>query len=266
MPVDPDQRRAARAVVVVDRRQQALSLQCNAEGVKATSHLLIKGVLEKLALLEGVNPEAVRELATQSNVMRTGRGAVIVSRGERLANMYAVAYGSVKTRLSHNGSGEMVLGLLGPGTTFGKSCVLLGRPSRVDVVALEETMLVAIRASCVLALVERNLRFCRNLAGVLAERNQALVAELETGRLRSAQRLAAYLDSIAAPGAQPDAWAARLAMSKTLLAARLGIKKETLSRLLREFADHGMIAVSGRDIAIRDREGLKQLAASMPPE
>ena len=69
-----------------------------------------------------------------------------------------------------------------------------------------------------------------------------------------------------APGANGDPWTARLAMSKTLLAARLGFKKETLSRLLREFADHGMIAVCGRDIAICDREGLKQLAASMPPE
>ena len=99
--------------------------------MKAATPLLIKGVLEKLALLDGVNPEALRELATQSNVMRTGRGEVIVSRGQRLANVYAVAFGSVKTRLSHNGAGEMVLGLLGPGATFGKSSVLLeiGRAS-----------------------------------------------------------------------------------------------------------------------------------------
>jgi CRP-like cAMP-binding protein len=122
-------------------------------------------------------------------------------------------------------------------------------------------MLVAIRAACVTALVERNLRFCRNLARGMAERNHALIAELETSRRRSAQRLAAYIDSIAEPAAQPGAWAARLATSKTLLAARLGIKKETLSRLLREFARDGLIDVSGRNIAIRDPAGLKQLAA-----
>ena len=262
--INPARRAQRRLLTRVNKRNRRCA---KLEAVKAATHLLIKGVLDRLALLEGVNPEAVRELATQSNVVRTGRGEVIVSRGEPLANVYAVAFGSVKTRLSHAGGGEMVLALLGPGTTFGKSSVLLGRPSRVDVVALEETLLVAIRAKCVLALAERNLRFCRNLAGVLAERNHALVTELETGRLRSAQRLAAYLDSIAAPGAEPGACVARLAMSKTLLAARLGIKKETLSRLLRELADEGIVGVSGREIAVRDREALRRIAESMmPPE
>jgi CRP-like cAMP-binding protein len=241
-------------------------LQCDAEDVKATAHLLIKGVLEKLPLLEGVDHEAMRELATQSSVLRTRRGEVIVRRGERVAGLYAVAFGSVKTRLPQNGSGEVVLGLLGPGATFGKSAVLLGEPSRVDVVGLDDALLVAVRAACVVALVGRNLRFSCNLARALAERNHALVEELETSKLRSAQRLAAYLDSIAEPAAQPGAWAARLAVSKTLLAARLGIKKETLSRLLREFACGGLIDVAGREITIRDRAALQRLGASSHAE
>jgi DNA-binding IclR family transcriptional regulator len=49
-------------------------------------------------------------------------------------------------------------------------------------------------------------------------------------------------------------------MSKTLLAARLGMKKETLSRLLSDLARQGLIEVSGRDIAIRDAARLRELA------
>jgi CRP-like cAMP-binding protein len=219
-------------------------------------------MLERLALFEGVHPEAIWELATQASVLRMSRGQRVVRHGERVASLYAVAFGGVKIRLPQNG-GEMVLGLLGPGDTFGKSAVLLGRPSQVDVVALDDTMLVAVRAACVVALIERNLRFSRNLARALAERNHALVGELETSRLRSAQRLAAYLDSIAQPAAQPGTWSVRLAVSKTLLAARLGIKKETLSRLLREFACGGLIDVAGREITIRDRTALQRLGASI---
>jgi CRP-like cAMP-binding protein len=225
---------------------------------------LVKGVLDKLPLLEGVSPEAVRELATQSSVLRPARGEVIVRRGERVPGVYAVAFGTVKTRLPRPPASEVVLGLLGAGATFGKTAVMLGAPSQVDVVALDDTMLVAIRAGCVLALVERNLRFSRNLARALAERNQALVSELESGKLRSAQRLAAYLGSIAEPAAEPGVYAARLGVSKTLLAARLGIKKETLSRLLREFASDRVIEVSGRTIAIRDAGALRRMAASAP--
>ena len=231
--------------------------------MKATTPLQIKAVLEKLPLLEGLNQEAIRELATQSSMMRVSRGELVVRRGERVPSLYAVAFGQVKTCLPQNGGSEMVLGLLGPGATFGKSTVLLGRPAQVDVVALDDTMLVAVRAACVVALVERNLRFSRNLARALAERNHVLVGELETSRRRSAQRLAAYLDSIAQPAAQPGTWAARLAVSKTLLASRLGMKKETLSRLLRELAGGGLIDVAGREITIRDRLALQRLGASM---
>ena len=231
--------------------------------MKATTPLQIKAVLEKLPLLEGLNQEAIRELATQSSMMRVSRGELVVRRGERVPSLYADAFGQVKTCLPQNGGSEMVLGLLGPGATFGKSTVLLGRPAQVDVVALDDTMLVAVRAACVVGLVERNLRFSRNLARALAERNHVLVGELETSRLRSAQRLAAYLDSIAQPAAQPGTWAARLAVSKTLLASRLGMKKETLSRLLRELAGGGLIDVAGREITIRDRLALQRLGASM---
>jgi CRP-like cAMP-binding protein len=50
----------------------------------------------------------------------------------------------------------------------------------------------------------------------------------------------------------------QLPFSKTLLAARLGMKKETLSRLLRQFAEDGVIAVTRRRVAILDRERLKR--------
>ena len=48
-------------------------------------------------------------------------------------------------------------------------------------------------------------------------------------------------------------------MSKTLVAARLGMKKETLSRLLRRLAADGLIEVSRREIAILDRAALTRV-------
>jgi hypothetical protein len=51
--------------------------------MKAAIHL-VKGVLDKLPLLEGVSPDAVRELATQSSVVRSARGEVIGAPRERV--------------------------------------------------------------------------------------------------------------------------------------------------------------------------------------
>ena len=74
--------------------------------------------------------------------------------------------------------------------------------------------------------------------------------------LSSAQRLARYLAGLAGTHSS-----VQLPTSKTVLAARLGMKKETLSRLLRSFAERGIIAVSRREIAIVDPAQLSALAA-----
>ena len=55
---------------------------------------------------------------------------------------------------------------------------------------------------------------------------------------------------------------ARLPATKTAVAARLGVKKETLSRLLHALAARSVIEVRGRDVAILDRAGLAALAGS----
>ena len=74
-------------------------------------------------------------------------------------------------------------------------------------------------------------------------------------------------DSIALNGAcmtvtSLDAGAGRveLPVSKTVVAAQLGMKKETLSRLLRQLALDGVIEVARREISILDRAGLKRVA------
>ena len=48
-----------------------------------------------------------------------------------------------------------------------------------------------------------------------------------------------------------------LPVSKTVVAGMLGVKKETLSRLLRDLSDRRLIAVSRREITILDRARLE---------
>jgi Mn-dependent DtxR family transcriptional regulator len=56
----------------------------------------------------------------------------------------------------------------------------------------------------------------------------------------------------------------RLPVSKTLVAARLGVKKETLSRLLHQLAADGVIAVERRDVRILDAARLSSVAGDAP--
>ena len=132
---------------------------------------------------------------------------------------------------------------------------MLDRPSPYQAAALVASEVMVVPSSAVRALLEHDAPFARGLIHALAARELELCAEIHASAFQSgAQRLACYIDSLAeATGAAT----VRLPCSKTLIAARLGMKKETLSRLLKRFAGGGIIGVSRGEIAILDPARLR---------
>ncbi len=220
-----------------------------------------EGVVSNLSLFSGISPSQLAAVAKRCWTLSAQRGDTLVSRDERLAGVYALAYGSVKLALRSADREERVLRLVGAGQTFGEAAALLGRASRYEALALVESRLIVIPSAAIFSLLDRDPRFARNMVKRLAGRTFELLAELETATMRrGSQRLASYLDSLAEPDAAAGSCTVHLPVSKTLVAARLGVKKETLSRLLRQFADDGVITVSRREITILDRQRLAAFA------
>ena len=200
-------------------------------------------------------------IASLSRARNVRRGGALCRRGERLMGVIAVGYGIMKLALRRPDGEEKVVRFLHPNETFGECTALLDRPCPVDVVALEDSMIAEIPAAPILRLIERDSRFAGNVMRSMAEKFLGLLAEHESSLQQSAlQRLAAFLASLAEPNGRPDAWVARLPASKTAVAARLGITKETMSRSLRELANRGLIAVGHREIELRDPQALARIA------
>jgi CRP-like cAMP-binding protein len=216
----------------------------------------IEAALARLDLCEGAAAQTIRQLALHARMVRTARGELLVPYGERPPGVFAVLRGSLKTRLPQSNGHEVILALAGPGSTVGVAATVLGRPSKVDLIALEESLLLLIEGTSLSAQMARDPCVARNVASNLATKAQALMAQFEDSRLPTLQRLAAYLQSIAEPTSTPDVWTARLPVTKTVVAARLGMKKETLSRLLQRLERQGVIEVARREITIRDRDRL----------
>lgn len=222
----------------------------------ALDQRLIQGLIPRLRIFWGVPPASLGPLMKQCWVMTAARGTNVVQRGARLPGVFALAYGSIKLSLRGEDSEERVVSLVSAGHTFGEAKALLGRPARSDAVALADSKLVVIPSAAILGLMDREPRFARALVFVLADRTLDLLAEVEAATQRGAQRLATYIVSLADGNGNGDGGTVRLPVSKTLVAARLGVKKETLSRLLRELAGRGLIAVERREVRILDRTGL----------
>ncbi|HEU0258609.1 MAG TPA: Crp/Fnr family transcriptional regulator [Burkholderiales bacterium] len=208
--------------------------------------------MPRLRIFWGVPAASLSPLTKQCLVLSVARGTNVVQRGARLPGVFALAYGSVKLSLRGDDAEERVVSLVSPGQTFGEAKALLGCASRSDAIALVDTKLIVIPSAAILSLMDREPRFARAMVFVLAERTLDLLGELESATQRGAHRLAAYIVALA----DGNGDTVQLPVSKTLVAARLGVKKETLSRLLRSLETRGLITVERREVRILDRTGL----------
>lgn len=223
----------------------------------------LDGVLAHLGLLAGVAAPHLNAMARRCLIEEPRRGEVVVRHQGRSAGIYAVASGSVKLVLRAARGEPRVLRLVTAGQTFGEAHSLIARPSDYDALAVTPCRLVLIPIDAVVELAERDARFARNLMMTLAQRWVDLLCAHEAATTRrGAQRLASYLEALAGPNGSPGRTVIALPVTKTMVAAQLGVKKETLSRLLRQLAARGLIEVSRREIAILDRAALAAAATT----
>jgi len=210
-------------------------------------------------LFRGLPRTRLAAVARSARLLLVRRGDSVARRGG-LAGLFVVGKGMIAVVLRGSGGAERVVRFVEPGETFGEAAALLGRVSVVDAVALADSVVAVIAAPPLRALMARDPALSLRMAALLAERMLTLLAEIEASELRpAAERLAAYLLALTRPvgGA---ALSARLPATKTLVASRLGMKKETLSRLLHDLVSRRLIAVSQREIAILDADSLRALA------
>jgi CRP-like cAMP-binding protein len=216
-------------------------------------------IAAKLQLFQGVSERRVAAATRGARLLRLRTGEALVHRGETLPGLCAVASGSLKLSISARPRDERVLRLVAAGESFGEAAALRAVAARFDAVAVTETQVLAIPVDAIEVLLRIDPTFVRNLVDRLAGNTLHLLASIEAGLLqRAPQRLASYLCSLNGAG-EAGGWRVSLPVSKTVVAAMLGVKKETLSRLLRDMVERGLIAVSRREITILDRDGLAAL-------
>ena len=196
------------------------------------------------------------ELARQSFARHAAANSVVAPRGERLPGLMVVRYGLVKIMLG--GEPQRVMRLVGAGETFGEAALFLEQPLPVEVRAIADSALLVVPAQPLLNLFDSDPRFARGLLASVCQRLHTMVADFEAATAHGArERLAAYLGSLGADTAQ-------LPAPKGVIASRLGMTKETLSRLLRAFMQEGLIAVANREVRLLDRGRLADVARAAP--
>lgn len=177
--------------------------------------------------------------------------AQLIRQGQEATHFFLLLCGKVKLyRISPDGQ-EKVVEIIHPGQTFAEAVMFLQHSVfPVCAEALEPVHLVSIPNEPMLQALSENPKACMHLLGHLSVRLHQRLGELETLTLQNAtQRFAIYLlqqlDNRAVESAEID-----LQLPKRLIAARLSMQPETLSRIIGKLRDEGLVDVHGRHVQI----------------
>lgn len=188
------------------------------------------------------------------------RGERILEAGEKPEHLGIILSGMVELCGTPQNPNCGVL-LLNRGDLLVPMATIFGEPCLTAVTALSRSRLIMIDREVVVQQASSNAALAMSLARVMGAHWRMAVRHIIDLKSRSAaERLAAILLRFVdyAEDDMPE-----LLFTKTTLAARLGVSRETLSRIIQVVADHGIV-LRGSEILVRDRKKAERFCGPEP--
>ncbi len=210
-------------------------------------------------LFAGLNAADFEALAKGITATSIEKGEVLFHRGDAAEYFYFVDTGLIELSLISPTGDKKTLEVVGPGRTFGEAVAFMrGHKYPVTAEALEHSGLCRIPNDAYVELIRSNSDASMRLLADVSRHLHARVREIEHLTIQNARtRLTSYMmDHLVAPP-EDDQATARLDLPRHVIASRLSIKPETLSRLLRNLTDEGIISVDDRVVFIHSVSRLR---------
>ena len=232
----------------------------NGEMTNAARELMLKSVL--FGNLEPAQLDTLLQ-HTRSAVLEEGQ---VLFEQQRPANeIFMLQAGQVKLmRISSEGQ-EKVIDLISPGNTFAEAIMF----SRISVYPVTAAALCASKLLCFDAntyadILHQSTDACFSIMAHLSRRQHWLIGEIDRLTLHNATfRIIAYLlDQI--PSTHLGTSEVNLNTPKHVIASRLSMTPETLSRTLSKLSRDGLINISEQSIILKDVGQLRGYVQGSP--
>lgn len=218
----------------------------------------LQKALGAVHFFQGLEPGHLRALADLAASRIYRKGEIIFNEGEEALGLYAVAEGLVRVYKTSFSGKEQILHVFGPGEVFAEVSVFKGSVLPANAQALEDSVILSIPKRGFIDLIRKTPELALGMLALLSLRLRGFVNKIEELSLKEVPaRLAAHVLLLqAAQGGR----AILLDLPKGQLAALLGTIPETLSRILKRFAEAGILDTEGQTLHILDKAALERIA------
>ena len=217
----------------------------------------VRGVLANLPLFRQLSAEEIDNLAVGTREQKVLKNEFLFQKGEPSHGFFVVAYGLIKLAFPSQNGAEKVVETIGAGQSFGEAVMFMEKPFPVYAQALADSLLLHIAKPVIFSAIDHDPTLARKMLAGLSIRLHGLIQDVEAYSLRSGtQRLIGFL--LEQPQTATDGGVEiALPASKTVIASRLNLTPETLSRILHTLSEQSLISVHGRVIVAHDIERLR---------
>jgi CRP-like cAMP-binding protein len=222
-------------------------------------NLLIYQRVKKTTLFSAWSEDIITPLMAQSRIISLDSGEILFTEGASAQFFYFLASGRIALIAAAVTGQEKIVEIIQPDDLFAEAVAFLGGCYPVTARADAVTTVLEIPLDLFVNILEHRPSLMRQMLARISMRLHFLVKELRQLSVESAeQRLVSYLLELCPMDNNPAT--IELPAKKTVVAARLGLTPETLSRVLSRLRKSGLINVQRRIITINNPIALRRWA------
>jgi len=210
-------------------------------------------LIRRTPLLMDLPENELTRLLDASSVVEYARSRLLFLRGEPADHIFLLLDGWVKVFRDSAEGEQTVISVLKPGETVAEAAIFLGRDYPASAEVVGDARLLEIPADVLLGLLREDGELGIRMLGTLSQRLRGLILHIEQIQARStSQRLGDFLLGLCDTCEGGDSRVTiDLPYDKSLVAARLGMKPESLSRALVKLRNVG-VSTQGHQVLLED--------------
>jgi CRP-like cAMP-binding protein len=215
-------------------------------------------IVRRINILHGLNPLMVEHLIAPATVLSTREGETVFRQGDPADAFFIVIEGWVKLyRITLSGE-EAVISLFTKGESFAEAVAFTGQPYPATAETVSKARIVRIPASHVVKCIRTMPDIALAMIASTSAHLHNLVYQVEQLKAQTGvQRVAEFLVSLA--GVDHGSCTIALPYDKVLIAGRLGLKPESLSRAFAKLRPLG-VEVHSAHVQVQDLGKLRDYA------
>jgi len=214
--------------------------------------------LKRHQLFSKLTDLQINRVSQFSQLQHLDDGQVLFHQQDKVTAFYLVLTGKIKLfRISPDGQ-EKIIEIVKPNQVFAEALVFTSQTDYpVSSSALTEATVISINATNFHEMLWDSTGTCLLLLGDMSLRLRGLINEIDKLTLHNGTcRVASYLLQEVTDKQNEVV----LDVAKNIIAARISIKPETFSRIIKNLKDKNILSIQGNSITIHDMNTLKEMS------